>query len=35
VLSERSDEILGGDILDGRSVLVDEGEVLLKARQPR
>ena len=30
VLSERSDEILGGDVLDGRSVNVDEGEVLLK-----
>ena len=33
VLSERSDEILGGDILDGRSVLVDEGEVLLQDRK--
>jgi hypothetical protein len=32
VLSEVSDEILGGDILNGRSVLVDEGEVLLKAK---
>jgi len=31
MFSKCFNEILGGDVLDGVSVLVDEGEVLLKA----
>lgn len=31
MFSKCFDEVLGGDILHGVSVLVDEGEVLLKA----
>ena len=31
MFSKCFNEVLGGDVLDGVSVLVDEGEVLLKA----
>lgn len=33
MLGKVLDEILGGDILDGRSVGVDEGEVLLLSKK--